>query len=288
QQSGKILMVGFQSRYEPALVAAKKFADSGFLGKPYYAEAVDGGRRRGIPGWGSNAGKTFIEKSLAGGGVTLDIGVYVLDTALYLLGHPTPVSVSGMTADYIGHDVSASQIPGIWGWDPAKFEVEDFSAAFIRFEDDLVMVYKQAWAMHAESLGNPLVLGTKGGIGLSPLTLYTDMNGYMVNITPQHLPRLDTFTQKINDFVRAVRGEIENPIPPKPIVKMQYIIDGIYQSAASGKEVTIQLPAELRERARLFARCVFCLDKTNDKPRPSGRGGGQLGRFYPRFALYAG
>jgi len=150
------------------------------------------------------------------------------------------------------------------------------------------MVYKQAWAMHAESLGNPLVLGTKGGIGLSPLTLYTDMNGYMVNITPQHLPRLDTFTQKINDFVRAVRGEIENPIPPKPIVKMQYVIDGIYQSAASGKEVTIQLPAELRERARLSARCVFCLDKTNDKPRPSWRGGGQLGRFYPRFALYAG
>jgi len=244
-ESGKVLMVGFQSRYNPGLQAAKRFVDSGFLGKPYFAEAVDGGRRRGIPGWGSSAGKTFIERSLSGGGVTLDIGVYVLDSALYLLNHPIPVSVEASIADYIGRDKSASEIPGIWGWDPSKFEVEDFSAAFIRFEDDLVMTYKQAWAMHAESLGNPLILGTKGGIGLSPLTLYTDMNGYMVNITPQHLPQLDEFTQKIVDFVRVIKGEIKNPIPPNGIVEMQYIIDAIYESARTQKEASVKLPKDL-------------------------------------------
>ncbi|MFP3219901.1 MAG: Gfo/Idh/MocA family oxidoreductase, partial [Candidatus Marsarchaeota archaeon] len=247
QQSGKILMVGFQSRYEPALVAAKKFADSGFLGKPYYAEAVgmgvETGRRRGLPG-----SPTFISRTLAGGGVTLDIGVYPLDSSLNILNHPVPVSVNAVTAGYLGHDEAASKVAGAWVWDPAKFEVEDFSAAFIRFEDDLVMVYKQAWAMHAESLGNPLVLGTKGGISVSDgvPVFYTDVNGYMVNITPQHLPRVDAFRQKIVDFVEAVRGNKQSPIDPKGIVAMHYIIDAIYQSAEIKKEVSVNLPPALR------------------------------------------
>jgi len=248
KESGKILMVGFQSRYNPELQAAKKFVDSGFLGKPYYAEAVDGGRRRGIPGWGSSAGPTFISKSLAGGGATLDIGVYVLDNALYLLNHPVPVSVSAMTADYIGHDPTANKVAGAWYWDPSKFEVEELSAAFIRFENDLTMIYKQAWAMHADSLGSPLILGTKGGITIRQgvPTFYTDQNGYMVNITPSGLPKVDTFRQKIVDFVEAIQGKKQNPIDPKGIVAMHYIIDGIYLSAQTKKEVSINLPEELR------------------------------------------
>ncbi|WP_449462298.1 Gfo/Idh/MocA family oxidoreductase [Tardisphaera miroshnichenkoae] len=245
EKNGKVLMVGFQSRYNPELQAAKKFIESGFLGKAYYAEAAEGARRRGIPGWGPNESPTFISKSAAGGGVTLDIGVYALDDVLYLLNHPVPVSVSALTADYIGRDQSASEVAGIWGWDPKKFDVEDFSAAFIRFEDDLAMVYKQAWAMHAESLGNPILLGTKGGLTLSPLTLYTDMNGYMVNISPQHLPRVDTFMQKVADFVQTIEGKKANPIDPKGIVIMHYIIDAIYSSAQSKREVAVSLPKDL-------------------------------------------
>ncbi len=249
EKNGKVLMVGFQSRYNPELQAAKKFVDSGFLGKAYYAEAAGGevgARRRGIPG------ESFTKLETAGGGVTLDIGVYVLDTALYLLGHPNPVSVSGFTYAGIGKNETAVGVGApTWAgqWYPKNFEVEDFSAAFIRFEDDVAMVYKQAWAMHAESLGNPLILGTKGGISIrdGSVVFYTDQNGYMVNLTPSGLPRLDTFRQKIVDFVDAIQGKKKNPIDPKGIVVMQYLIDGIYLSAETKKEVSINIPEELRE-----------------------------------------
>ncbi|MGC8615387.1 MAG: Gfo/Idh/MocA family protein, partial [Thermoprotei archaeon] len=185
------------------------------MGKAYFAEAAGGevgARRRGIPGWGSSVGKTFTSASLAKGGVTLDTGVYVLDTALHLLGYPKPLSVTAFTAGYLGRDGALAK--GSWDWDPSKFEVEDFSSAFIRFEGGISVVYKQAWAMHAETLGNPLVLGTKGGLSLSPLRLYTDMNGYMVNITPTYPQAVDEFEMKIKEFIKACKGEAPDPIDP--------------------------------------------------------------------------
>ncbi|MGC8632090.1 MAG: Gfo/Idh/MocA family protein, partial [Thermoprotei archaeon] len=234
-------------RYNPELIAAKKFVDTGFLGKPYFAEAVDGGRRRGIPGWGSGAGPTFISKAMASGGATLDIGVYALDNALYLLDHPRPISVDAATWGYLGKDEAASKVVGTWAWDANKFEVEDFATAFIRFEGGLVMLFKESWAMHAETLGNPLLLGTKGGVTIKdgvPI-LYSDMNGYMVNVTPQGLPKIDTFTQKIVAFVDAIKNNKASPIDPRGIVIMHYIIDALYQSSGQGAEVAVKLPQDL-------------------------------------------
>jgi len=244
-KSGKVLMVGFQSRFNPELVAAKRFVDSGFLGKAYFAEAAGGevgARRRGIPG------ESFTRLETAGGGVTLDIGVYALDTALYLLGYPDPISVSAATYAAIGNDPHAVGAKGpTWAgvWDPSKFEVEDFSSAFIRLEGGISVVYKQAWAMHAETLGNPLVLGNKGGLSLSPLRLYTDMNGYMVNITPAYLPKVGQFETKIREFIRACRGEVKNPIDPYQMVELHALVDAIYRSSERSKEASVTLPPKL-------------------------------------------
>ncbi|MGC8674614.1 MAG: Gfo/Idh/MocA family protein [Thermoprotei archaeon] len=252
QKNGKVLMVGFQSRYNPELIAAKKFVDTGFLGKPYFAEATgiqnEGDRRRGIPGG------NFIKADTAAGGVNLDIGVYSIDNLLYLLDSPNPLSVTAISVDYLGHDESASKVVGAWGWNPKELQVEEFSAALIRFEDDLVMTYKRAWAMHAETLGTPFLLGTKGGLSFNPLTLYTDMNGYMVNINPVHLPsgrvqgeQEPWFFKRGVDFVTAVRDGTNPPIDTKGIVKLHYVIDGIYESSRVGHEVKLNLPADLTQ-----------------------------------------
>jgi len=253
EKNGKTLTVGFQTRYNPELQAAKRFVDSGFLGHPYFGEAVgfmfEEDRRRGIPG------ETFTRKDTAGGGVIFDEGMYAIDFLYHLLGAPNPISVSGFTYAGIGKDETAVGAGGkTWGgtWDPKKFEVEDFGSAFIRFEEDFVMLFKRAWAMHADSLGKPFVLGTKGGISFDPLTLYTDLNGYMVNITPVHLFESkeglegQEFYQKLYDFVVAVRDGTKPPIDPKEIVKEQFIIDGIYKSAQSKSEVKVELPSDLK------------------------------------------
>ncbi len=239
QKTGKILMVAFQTRYSPELIAARRIVQSGALGKIYYGETTCyGGRRRGIPG------ESFTRRSTAGGGVLLDLGCYSIDNAMFILGHPRPISVCAKIASVIGPQEEAV-VEGGWKWNPKAFEVEDFVVAFIRFEDDLVLVLKDSWAMHANTLGTTFFLGTKGGLRLWPLEVYRDEWGYMVDLRVHELPKIDPFFRKIEEFVKAVKEGLPSPIDPKEIVVEQYIIDAIYESAREGKEVKVKLPADL-------------------------------------------
>lgn len=235
QQTKKILMCGIHSRYSPTVQAAKKIVESGEIGEIYYAES-SGTRRRGIPGG------TFVQKETAGGGAVVDIGVYDLDTALYIMGHPKPITVSAITADYIGKG-STPPLGASWRWDPEKLSVEEFGVAWVRFENGSAMTFKISWAVHINSLGRTYFLGKKGGLGLSPLEVYKDMHGYMVDIAPKELPREDDrFKAEIGDFVKAVREKLPSPIPAEEVIWTNVIMDGIYRSAAAGKEVRVGLP----------------------------------------------
>src|SRR5205823_8237476 len=88
----KILMVAFNRRYVPNAIVLKRLIDAGALGPIYYARA-GWMRRTGIPGLGG----WFTTKALAGGGPLIDLGVHMLDLALYMMGYPRPISVSGAT-----------------------------------------------------------------------------------------------------------------------------------------------------------------------------------------------
>lgn len=45
----------------------------------------------------------FTDKRLNGGGPVIDIGVHALDRALWLMGHPDPVSVMAVTFNKFGN-----------------------------------------------------------------------------------------------------------------------------------------------------------------------------------------
>jgi predicted dehydrogenase len=234
RESGKILTIGLHSRYGPHQRLAKEIATSGALGDLYYAEIVST-RRRGIPGG------TFINKETAGGGAVIDIGVYSLDTALEILGHPTPVSVSAITIDRIGKSHTPAQ--GTWRWDPAKFNVDEFGAAWVRFDTGLVLLFKTSWAVHLDSLGKSYFLGDKGGMQLDPLEVFRDEFGTLVNITPKlGEERIDRWKLEMGDFVNAIREGGPAPIPAEQVIWTNVIMDGIYRSASEGREVAVGLP----------------------------------------------
>src|SRR5690625_3423648 len=94
---GKILTYGFHYRYTPEVMALKRFIEGNELGDIYTAR-VTAMRRRGIPGWG-----VFTNKELQGGGALIDIGVHMLDVALYLMGYPEPDTVLASTYQKIGN-----------------------------------------------------------------------------------------------------------------------------------------------------------------------------------------
>jgi len=98
KKSGKVLVIGFQPRFDENTKMIKKIVESGELGKIYYI-ATGGGRRRGIP---TPFGTSFIAKETAGIGALGDIGCYSLDMVLDAVGYPKPLTVTGYKSDFFG------------------------------------------------------------------------------------------------------------------------------------------------------------------------------------------
>lgn len=241
KKSGKILTVGFQPRYDPNHQAMKEIVDSGQLGKIYYVQ-TGAGRRRGM------AGGTFISKEISGAGAIFDIGCYSLDMALNTIGYPKPLTVSAYTSNYFGTNPKYHS-----QWD--KFEVDDFGVAMIRLEGDILLNFKISWAMHAESFGPTLFLGTDGGLEANPtgqtwdspvanMKIYHDMLGHQITTEiPVKSHKLDVFHEKVRDFVAAIRENRPAPIPGEQILINQAILDGILRSSELGREVEVHIPS---------------------------------------------
>lgn len=251
KKSGKIISIGFQPRFDPNMQMIKKIVDSGELGKIYYIQ-TGGGRRRGIP---TPFGTTFIEKETAGIGALGDIGCYSLDMVLNAIGYPKPLTVSGYKSAYFGTNPQYMPKPEY----AEKFGVDDFAAAFIRLEGDIIIDFRIAWAMHVDTPGDTIIFGTKGALRIpstecwngsvgGPMKVYHDVAGSQVEteipiISEQNQPGYhDVFYKKVRSFLDAVQTGGTAPVPTSQIIYNQAILDGIVKSAEAGHEVTLTIP----------------------------------------------
>ena len=237
-ENGKILMVALKLRYSPQVIKAKEIVDTGALGDIYYVETV-ADRRRGNPGG------SFIRKATAGLGAAADIGIYALDTALYLMGHPKPVAVSGIASNELSLNNT---------WNPAlkETEVEDFSVGWELFDNGARMVFKTCWCMNMDSLGGTIFLGKQAGLRLGVMevrgpqegvTVYGDEDGQIKDETFTEFESVDVFQREDQAFIDAVREGKPSPIDPDGVLLTNVIIQGVIDSSeAGGREIEVSVP----------------------------------------------
>ncbi len=251
KESGKIISIGFQPRLDENMKMIKKIVDSGALGKVYYIQ-TGGGRRRGIP---TPFGTTFIEDATAGIGALGDIGCYSLDMVLNAIGYPKPLTVSGYKSNFFGTrpDYSGYVAQGKPEY-AEKFQVDDFAAAFIRLEGDIILDFRIAWAMNMDTPGDTIILGTEGGLRIpstecwngsvgGAMKLYHEVCGQQTETEIPIIPsKGNLFDLKIRSFVDAVKNGTEAPVPTSQILYNQAILDGIFKSAEAGREIEIDIP----------------------------------------------
>ncbi|MFN8531449.1 MAG: Gfo/Idh/MocA family oxidoreductase [Anaerolineae bacterium] len=240
----RVLHVAFNHRQRGDVQLLKKYVDEGGLGSTYYAKAY-WMRRSGIPGLGG----WFTNKETAGGGPLIDLGVHVLDMALYLLGEPEIVSVTASTYSELGHR-------GIGGRgdeykDSKLFNVEDLASAFIRLANGQTLLLEASWATygrHWDDYGVEL-FGTTGGAHIDvrsynwedTLTIFSDTAGSPSQIRPKvtrgegHLAVIRNFLDVVRSGSYAVHNGYEG-------LKRTRIIDACYRSAREGKEIHLGLP----------------------------------------------
>ena len=250
--SGKVLSIGFQPRLDANMKKIKEIVESGELGKIYYIQ-TGGGRRRGIP---TPFGTTFIEDETAGLGALADIGCYSLDMVLNAIGYPKPLTVSGYKSAFFGTDPNYSNYVKTGHPEyAAKFGVDDFAAAFIRLEGDIIVDFRISWAMNMDTAGDTLILGTKGGLRIpstecwngtvgGPMKVYHEIAGSQVctEIPIIQMKGPSLFDRKIRSFLDACKNGTPAPVPSSQILYNQAIMDGIAKSAALGREIAIDIP----------------------------------------------
>ncbi len=232
--NGVEFVIGFQHRYEPRSKVIRDQIQSGAFGKILYVRA-QALRRRGIPNWG-----VFGRKELQGGGPMIDIGVHILEASHNIIGNPKPISATGNTFTYIGDKPSAvsSQWPG---WDHETYTVEDLAVGMIRFDNGTMLTLESSFCAHIkEDVFNIQIMGEKGGAIWDGSQIFTDHNGYMLNATPGFVPKYDYWEYKMRHFVEVVRDGRTNEAPAEHGVMVQKMLDGVYASAAAGKEVEIR------------------------------------------------
>jgi predicted dehydrogenase len=244
---GKGLSIAHTMRHIPEMERIKELAASGALGDIYHVR-VSYLRRSGIPGYGS----WFTNGDLAGGGAMMDIGCHMLDLGLWFIQHPRPTSVLAATYSALGTEAKGL---GSWGADhydpPARFDVDDFATAFVRFENGVTLAIEAAWACHGSEGNRIQVFGTKAGLDFYPagfgpdgaLRLYgEDEDGFTEQPIEVQGPRAVTGTghdKLIADWLQKLEAGEAPRVRPEEAAAVVQIIEGIYKSAESGKEARL-------------------------------------------------
>ncbi|MEI7879231.1 MAG: Gfo/Idh/MocA family oxidoreductase [bacterium] len=236
RKAGKVLVTGFQYRYHPVTQMIKRFREEGQFGNIMFVKC-QALRRRGIPNWG-----VFGQKALQGGGPMIDIGVHVIEMAHYAMGCPRPVAATGNVWTYMGN--KKSNVVSCWpNWDWKTYTVEDLAIGHIRFENGAVLHIEASFAAHIEKdIWNFNMIGDKGSCNWDPAAVFTDKAGTMVNMTPAWLPHADfpsMFATKLKNFVDGCLKGTPLEAPGEDGLAVQKMLEGVYRSAAAGREVKI-------------------------------------------------
>ncbi len=240
-KNGKLLMLGFVTRFSDAARITKDFIDNGYLGDIYYSKATYV-RRHGTPGgW-------FSDKSRSGGGPLIDIGVHPLDLTRYLMGNPKPVSVYCVTANELHEDRANLKTHVAWrpeGADPKKdiCDIESNAIGIIRYENGASTLLECSYNLHADDSSGRVLYGTKGGLNLDTMKYYTDVNGFMVDSEIKNIENYneakDQFQAQIDHFVDCCLNGTKCISTAEDGVVIMKILEGLYESARTGKSVDI-------------------------------------------------
>lgn len=225
KKADKVLAIAYHYRFMKESQAAKKVMQ--VVGTPLVVR-VQALRRRKVPGWG-----VFTNKDLQGGGSLIDYGCHLLDLALWLMGNPKHLTVTGTAYNTL------SKIPNQvnqWGsFNHETFNVDEHVTAYIQFESGASMLFETSWAANIKDDAEHLsISGVDGGLSVFPFELYTSKNGMLLNSEAAWLPgEEEPGLSQAKNFIHTCLGMEELVVQPEEALQVSQIIDRIYESGGN-------------------------------------------------------
>jgi predicted dehydrogenase len=242
------LMVAYNHRYRADLAWIRQMLRQGALGKVYNVYAW-WRRESGIPssGW-------FSQKRLSGGGAMIDIGIHMLDMALWLLDFPRVETVSGQVTAHFGTRGLKTWSQARWANDSTAepFDVDDGAVGFLRCEGDLSIHLHASWAEHRaprEDIIHLELNGTEGTTVLhvvnyvrdGTLQFYTQLAGQPVAVAPNvRWEGLYGHEALIVESMAALVNQQPAPSDVRHGVIGVQILEALYRSSQLRREVALE------------------------------------------------
>jgi predicted dehydrogenase len=198
----------------------RSLIDAGEVGNPFYIKC----------GWirkQSSSEKWFNKREEAGGGVILDLGINLVDLALWLADYPKAVSIS--TKNYHHHSKN----------------LEDTSVSFIRCENSVTINIEASWDLAEEkNTFYTKVYGTQGSIGANPFKLIKLLAGEQIDLgstfteSPAEAFK-KSYLNELKSFIGAIKGL--NPVfsSGEEALHLLKIAEAMYISAEKDQEIKI-------------------------------------------------
>jgi predicted dehydrogenase len=214
------VMVGMNLRFRPDCMLMKGFIEQGELGSVFYVKA----------GWFKrpNDRKWILMKDKAGGGVMLDLGISILDLALWMAGYPEVKSVNAICYKH------------------QTRSVEDSSIVFVKFRNNSTLFIDVSWSYEFEnSIFYLNIFGTEGSGELNPFRIYKEIQGKLINLAPEKMDRPEvlywkSYENEIKHFIGAVRELHPLVSSVEDALYRMKIVDSVYKSAEKGKEIFLK------------------------------------------------
>ncbi len=230
KKAGVILMIEQTQRFDPIHQAAKKFIETGKLGK---INMVKGRIGHGGPEyWVGGKEGWFSNKKLSGGGAMIDVGIHILDLLRWL---------SGKEVAEVSANISTLEKP---------FPVDDNGSILMRFKDGTFGHFEASWTTRPYEVMT-WIYGENGKIHTSVgaekpvvVTMATvgkdkDPNCVLEQIYPE-IGSGGGWENAVHYFVDCVKGKKKPFIDGVEGGKSMAVILAAYESDKKGKWVKVK------------------------------------------------
>ncbi len=224
RRADRIVMVGMRHRFRSDLLLMKTETEQKLLGEILHI--------RGF--WHtepSSNSRWFAQRERSGGGVLTDLGIVLLDLALWLGAAP---------ARSVYCQIRKIRLR----------KVEDFALVVVELQNRVVCEFTVSWSLPLSETSYQLELyGKKGFASLRPLRFLVQQNGRMVPLPLPSRPRnqyalyQQSYLNELQHFINAVRGILPPTSTGEEALERMALLEACYTAAAEQQLVTPSIPA---------------------------------------------
>lgn len=225
RSADRLLGVDFCYRRTAAMEAIHQLVGSGELGRVYAADLTFHNAYGPDGAW-------FYERAAAGGGCMMDLGIHLVDLALWTLGFPEVLSIESRLYHQGGR------------LGPSADGVEDYAVATLGLEGDVTVRIASSWNLHAgrDAVIEATFHGTRGAGAMR------NVDGSFYDFAADHLrgtvserlvdPPDDWGGRTIAAWADRLGRDLGFDPAVEKAVSVAAVLDRIYERAGAGLEAS--------------------------------------------------